>query len=190
MFTAGLSAFLWWRRGHTTNELPVFLWTRGLWLVVLELTALRFAMYFSFRSGMVLLTILWALGWSMVALGFLARLPVRVLAVFSVAVIVLQNLADPVMASQFGSAAWVWNVLHQPGVFVAGGVPVLAGYPLVLWIAVMAAGFCFGQIVALDAPRRRQWMTRIGLGLAVAFSSSAASISMELPCLGPAKYRA
>jgi uncharacterized membrane protein len=169
MFTAGLSAFLWWRRGHATSELSMFLWTRGLWLVVLEFTALRFAMYFSLRSGIVLLSILWALGWSMVALGFLARLPVRVLAVFSVGVIVLHNLADPVMASQFGAAAWVWNVLHQPGVFLVAGIPVLAAYPLVPWIAVMAAGFCFGQIAALDTLRRRQWMTRIGLGLTIAF---------------------
>src|SRR5580704_17827559 len=53
MFTAGISAFLWLngnRRanqgrtlsGRTMDQLSVFLWTRGLWLVVLELTVLRF----------------------------------------------------------------------------------------------------------------------------------------------------
>jgi len=187
MFAAGLSAFLWSRRGRTTNELSVFLWKRGLWLVVLEFTALRFAMYFSLRSGIVLLSILWALGWSKEALGFLARLPVRILTVVSVAVIVLHNLADPVMASRFGSAGWVWNVLHQPGVFLIAGVPVLAAYPLIPWIAVMAAGFCFGQIVTLPAPRRRLWMTRIGLGLTLAFLVIR---GVEIPCLGPPTFRA
>ena len=136
MFTAGLGAFLWLRhglrRGRTVSQLSHFLWKRGLWLVLLELTALRFAMNFTFVNGIVFLSILWALGWSMVALGFLVRLPIRALAVLSIAVIALHNLADPVSASQFGAAAWVWNILHQPGVFRVGGAPVHAAYPLSL----------------------------------------------------------
>jgi len=169
MFTAGLGAFFWLSRGRTTSQLSIFLWKRGLWLVVLELTVLRLAMNFSFVSGIVLLSILWALGWSMVALGFLAHLPARALAILSILVIALHNLTDSVTASQFGAAAWVWNVLHQPGVFRVGGIPVLVAYPLAPWVAVMAAGFCFGPVVALDSPRRRQWLTRIGLGSTLAF---------------------
>lgn len=167
MFTAGLAAFLWLSRGRTTSELSRFLWKRGLWLVLLDLTVVRLAM--TFGSGIVILSVIWALGWSMVALGFLARLPVRVLAVLSIAVIALHNLADPVTASQFGSAAWVWNVVHQLGIFRVGGALVLVSYPLVPWVAVMAAGFCFGHLMALDPTRRRWWMTRIGLALTFAF---------------------
>jgi uncharacterized membrane protein len=167
MFTAGLGACFWLSRGRTKQELSRFLWTRGLWLVVLELTALRFAMTFS--RGFLLLSILWALGWSMVALGFLARLPPRVLVVFSVALIALHNLADSIAASDFGFAGWLWNILHQPGMLNAGGTAALVAYPLVPWIAVMSAGFCFGQVMSLDPPRRQMWMTRIGLGLVLAF---------------------
>ncbi len=169
MFTAGLGAFLWMRRGRTTSQLSHFLWKRGLWLVILELTLLRLAFDFSYVTGFVILSILWALGWSMVALGFLVRIPVRALAVLSIAMIALHNLTDPVSARQFGSAAWVWNILHQPGLFSVAGVPVHVAYPLVPWIAVMSAGFCFGPILALDPPRRRWWMARIGIGLTLAF---------------------
>lgn len=169
MFTAGLGAFLWMRRGRTASQLSYFLWKRGLWLVILELTMLRLALDFSYGTGFVLLTILWALGWSMVALGFLVRLPLRALAVLSIAVIALHNLADPVSARQFGGAAWAWNILHQPGLFSVAGVPVHVAYPLVPWIAVMSAGFCFGPIVELDPPKRRWWIARIGLGLTLAF---------------------
>ena len=122
MFTAGMGAFFWMRGGRTVSELSQFLWKRGLWLVFLELTVLRLIMTFSLTEGFVLLSILWALGWSMVALGFLVRLPVRFLAVLSIAMIALHNLADPIAASRFGAAAWIWNVLHQPGVFRMGGV--------------------------------------------------------------------
>lgn len=169
MFTAGLGAFLWMRSGRTKIQLSKFLWTRGLWLVVLELTALRLAMNFSLFSGVVLLSILWALGWSMVALGFLVYLPVRALAILSIAVLALHNLADSVQASQFGGAPWIWNILHQPGVFSAGGVLALSAYPLVPWIFVMAAGYCFGHVVALPLEQRRRWMARAGVALTVAF---------------------
>lgn len=170
VFTAGLGAYFWLSRGgRTVSQLSTFLWTRGLWLVVLELTVLRLAMNFSLTSGVVLLSILWAIGWSMVALGFLAHLPMRALAVFSIALITLHNLADPIAAAQFGAAGWIWNILHQPGIFMVGGVPVLAAYPLVPWIAVMPAGFCFGQVMTLDPAQRRKWMVRIGLGLTIAF---------------------
>jgi uncharacterized membrane protein len=104
-----------------------------------------------------------------VALGFLARLPVRVLAVLSILTIVLHNLADPVSATQFGGAAWIWNLLHELGVFKAGSVTFLVAYPLVPWFAVMAAGYCFGRVVALDGEGRRRWMIRIGCGLTLAF---------------------
>lgn len=163
MFTAGLGAFFWMRPGRTTSQLAHFLWKRGLWLVVLELTVLRFIMTFTLVEGVVLLSILWALGWSMVALGLLVRLPVRALAVIGIAMVALHNLADSVTASQFGAAAPVWNILHQPGIFRLGGTLVLAGYPLIPWIAVMAAGFCFGPALS------RSWMTRLGLGLTLAF---------------------
>lgn len=169
MFTAGIGAFLWMRRGRSAGELSRFLWKRGLWLVILELTALRFAVFFGLLSGPVLLTILWALGWSMVALGFLVRIPIRPLAIVSIAAIALHNLADPVQASQFGSAAWVWNSLHQQGVFTVKGVPAVAAYPLVPWMFVMALGYCFGSIVAMESAQRRRLTARIGLGLTLAF---------------------
>jgi uncharacterized membrane protein len=169
MFTAGVGAFFWLGRGRTKRQLTEFLWKRGLWLVLLELTAVRFAMTFSLTSGLVMITVLWALGWSMVILGLVVYLPVHVLAVLSISVIVLHNLADPVTASQFGSAAWVWNLIHQPGIIRIGETAVFIAYPLVPWVAVMAAGFCFGQIAAFDPPQRRRYMTRIGLGLTIVF---------------------
>ncbi len=169
MFTAGIGAFFWLRRGHTKYELSRFLWTRGFWLVGLELTVVRLALSFSLFSGDVILEVIWALGCSMIALGFLIWLPMRVLAVLSILVIGLHNLADPVSAERFGRFAWVWNVLHQQGTFKIGGASVVTAYPLVPWIAVMALGFCFGEVLTLEPARRQRLMARIGLALIVAF---------------------
>lgn len=43
IFTAGLGAFLWWQRGKTRGQLSTYLVTRGLWLIVLEVTVMRLA---------------------------------------------------------------------------------------------------------------------------------------------------
>jgi len=170
MLTAGLGAFFWWHGKRTRKQLSVFLLTRGLWLILLELTVMRVAYYFSFSAELpVLLLVLWALGLSMVALAALVWLPARVLAVLSVAMIALHNLLDPVNAAQFGRAAGIWNLLHQVGAFRVGPAPVLAGYSLVPWVAVMAAGFCLGRVFLLEPAARQRTLTRLGMAATAAF---------------------
>ena len=168
-FLAGVGAFVWLSRGRTVEQLSNFLWKRGLWLVLLELTVVRFAMFFSLDSGPVLLLVFWTLGWSMVALAGLVRLPPVVVATLSAAVILLHNLTDPVRAASLGKAGWVWKILHEPGAIDVFGVMVITAYPLLVWIAVMAAGFCFGRVAMLEAASRRSVLLRTGLALTLAF---------------------
>jgi uncharacterized membrane protein len=169
MFTAGIGAFFWLNHGggRTRLQLSEFLVKRGLWLALLDLTVMRIAM--TFGKGVVFLTPLWGLGWAMVVLALLIYIPTVPLAVFSVLVIALHNLLDPVNAAQFGPAAWVWNCIHQLGVFRVAGAPVIISYPLMPWFAVMSAGYCFGNVLLLEPARRRRWMLWIGAGVTAAF---------------------
>lgn len=170
MFTAGLGAFFRLGRGRTTGELARFLWSRGLWLMFLELTVLRLAMNFSFFSGPVLLNVLWALGLSMVVLGFLVWLPIRVLAGLSILTIALHNLADPIFSGKVtGAGTWLWHILHQPGMVRASHVTVIVAYTLVPWAAVMAAGFCFGKWMSADDSLRRRRMAITGIAMIALF---------------------
>ena len=170
VFTAGMGAFLWWQRRRPRRQLSAFLVTRGLWLVVLELTVMRLAFNFdiSLRDP-VFLIILWVLGISMIGLAGLIWLPARALAALSVAVIVLHNTLDRVQASRFGDASWMWNLFHQSGVFRVGPSTVIVGYPLVPWIAVMALGFVAGQLFLADAAARRRFLIVIGAAATLAF---------------------
>jgi uncharacterized membrane protein len=169
MFTAGLGAFLWWSRGRTKQQLSAFLLTRGLWLVLLELTVMRLAYDFDLSQRYpVLLLVLWVLGACMIGLGLLVWLPMRMLAVISLGMIALHNGLDQVNPAQFGSAAGLWNLLHQPGVFGVAGATVIVGYPLVPWVGVMALGFCFGPVF-LERATRRRYLTIIGTVATVAF---------------------
>ncbi len=169
MFTAGLGAYLPLLRGKSKQEISRFLWTRGLWLIILEITLFRFILNFSLTAGPVILLVLWALGCSMIALAGLIYLPIRALTILSLAVIALHNLADRLPSAQFGPAAWLWNILHQQGIFGFGGFLFFVAYPLVPWIAVMSAGFCFGEIYKMESDTRRRAMVRIGLALTALF---------------------
>jgi uncharacterized membrane protein len=171
LFTAGAGAYLRLQRPlYTKAHLSIFLLTRGLWLVLVELILMRLAMNFSLDTRYpVLLLVLWALGISMVALAALIHLPPRALAVLSLAVIVLHNSADGVQASQFGALSGLWNVLHQPGVFFVAGVPVFAAYSVIPWVAVMAVGYCAGPIFLLEPQARRTMLLRWGTILVVGF---------------------
>jgi uncharacterized membrane protein len=168
-FTAGVGAFFWMSHGRSPAQLSSFLWKRGVWLAIVDLTLMRFALTFSFLHGIVILSVLWVLGLSMIVLAGLVRLPVRWLTIGSVLVIALHNLTDLVNASQFGSFAWIWNILHQQGVFKVGGALVLVAYPLVPWVALMALGFCFGEVLTLPAERRWRVLMRIGLATVATF---------------------
>ena len=171
LFTAGIGAFLRLQRpGATKGQLSRFLWTRGLWLIVIELTVMRLAMNFSLDARYpVLLLVLWALGISMIALAALIHLPRRVLVVASLAVLVLHNSLDGLQAQQFGAFSWLWQMLHQQGVFIVFGVPFVVAYPVLPCIALMAAGFAAGPIFLLEPQERRKVLVRWGTALIAGF---------------------
>ena len=170
MFTAGLGAFLWWQRGRTRRDLSLFLATRGVWLVVLELTVMRVAYNFDVvQRYPVLLLVLWVLGACMIGLAALAWLPTRVLAVLCVATILLHNTLDGIDPAKFGAAAPLWNLFHQPGAFKVASALMIVGYPLVPWIAVMGLGFSFGPIFLMEASRRNRYLVTIGMAATAGF---------------------
>ena len=165
IFLAGTSAFLYGARGRSRGELSRFLLTRGAWLVLLELTFLRFA--WTFNGDVMnynLAGVIWVIGWSMIILAALVHLPVKAVGWIGLAIIALHDLLP-------GIGGWIGTVLHDGGDFRIGGsgprITVL--YVLIPWVGVMAAGYGFGAIVQMDPERRRRMCFRIGLGAIAAF---------------------
>jgi uncharacterized membrane protein len=171
MLTAGLGAYFYWRHGQRTKgELARFLVTRGLWLIVLELTIMQVAYNFGMSSSYpVFLLVLWALGACMIVLAGLIWLPIPLLAALSIAVIVLHHLADGVRAQSLGGLAPIWTLLHQVGAIPFGGRIFIAAYSLIPWFAVMALGYCMGPIFSMAPERRRRFLWRAGIMMTIAF---------------------
>jgi uncharacterized membrane protein len=161
----GTGAYLSLRR-RSPADLSRFLLTRGAWLIFLEVVLLRcFAYQFNFDYRVTMLLVLWALGWAMITLSALVRLPAFVATAFGVLIIVGHNLLDSVK-----SASPLWAILHSPGFVV--NTPehvVFVAYPLIPWIGVTAVGYGLGQVYSWDAQRRRPFLLRLGLALSLAF---------------------
>jgi uncharacterized membrane protein len=166
----GAGAFL---AGRTkpTLELSRYLLVRGLWLIALEVVVVRcLGLQFNFDYRVTMLTVLWALGWSMIALAALVHLPPAAVGAIGIATIAAHNLFDGVRASSFGALAPLWTVLDVPGVILATSQHVVfAAYPLIPWVGVAAAGYVLGQVYDWPAPHRQRVLWRAGLGLAAAF---------------------
>jgi len=151
---------------RTPAELSRFLFTRGLWLVFLEIVVMRcFAYQFNFDYRVTLLLVLWALGWSMIVLAALVRLPAYVAAIFGIVMIAGHNLLDGIT-----SANPLWIILHSPGIVInSPGPVVVAMYSLIPWVGVTAVGYALGQVYRWNTERRRTFLLQTGMGLTVAF---------------------
>ncbi|MBZ5687950.1 MAG: heparan-alpha-glucosaminide N-acetyltransferase domain-containing protein [Acidobacteriia bacterium] len=164
-FLAGTGAFLATRRGKSIPQVSRFFLTRGLWLVLLEFTIVDFAWGFvPWAHG----GVIWILGWSMVAMALIVRVPVRWIAVLGLGMIATHNLLDGINPALFGRLYWSWMLLHSPGrIPITANFSFSVRYVLIPWVGVMAAGFAFGSL--LHRPDRRRWILRIGISATLLF---------------------
>jgi uncharacterized membrane protein len=161
----GTGAFLSLRK-RSKAELSRFLFTRGLWLIFLDLVLFRcLALQFNFDYHVTIITVLWALGWAMIVLSVLVYLPPSVVTAFGVVMIATHNLLDSI-----SSTNPIWSILHSPNVILETPSHVVRiSYPLIPWVGVTAAGYGLGQIYAWAPTRRRAFLLRLGICLSVGF---------------------
>jgi uncharacterized membrane protein len=167
---AGTAAYLHGQRLPSKRALAAFLAKRGLWLVLLEVTVVRTAWILYLGPDVLILQVIWAIGASMVVLGALVWLPRVAIVAFAVALVVGHNLLDGVQADQLGGLRWLWLLLHQEGRLEPfPGARWFVVYPLIPWMAVMAAGYAIGPWALLPREQRRQRFGRAGMALVVGF---------------------
>lgn len=169
IFLSGTSAYLSLGRKKTKKEASLFLLTRGLWLILLELTIVRFGWQFNIDYSQVFLQVIWAIGWSMIFLAVFVFLPMRLILFIGLALILGHNTLDSIHAGRFGSHAMWWNLLHEFGLLNFDGWSLFVLYPLIPWIGVMATGYCFGALFKKEEDIRNKWLYRIGISATVLF---------------------
>lgn len=171
IFLAGVGVYLYFaNRPQSKQELSRYLIIRGLWLVFLELTVVRMGWIFDPTYSFTGVQVLWAIGWSMVVLAALIRMPIPLIAAFGILLIGGHNLFDNIHAEQLGRWGWLWAVLHEPKMFTPFPHKIFVIlYPLIPWIGVMATGYVFGSVFKLSKASRLRFLRSLGLGLIAGF---------------------
>ena len=172
VFFAGTAAYLH-RRKLARSELAKYLVTRGLMLVILELTIIRAAWTFNVDYSQFLLAgVIWMLGWCMVLLAAFIYLPVRAIGAVGVLIILAQNAFGAIGGVLPQLLRPLWELIYPAGGELRlgqGGPAVTVLYTIVPWIGVMCAGYAFGSIMTQRGDDRRRWCIRIGLTATVLF---------------------
>ena len=169
----GLSAWLYGQRqADPRRAIAGFLFKRGLFLVVLELTLVNFAWTFQWPPDTIYLQVIWVIGLSMIALAGLAWLPRSVLLPLALLLVAGHNLLDGVHVQGNGVLATLWKVLHQRDWIVFGdALRLRTSYPLLPWIGVIVLGYLMGPWFATSRPpaQRQRWLLWAGWGALAAF---------------------
>src|ERR1041385_3148496 len=93
IFLAGTSIYLMGQR-MTKNELSVFLFKRGLWLILLEITIVTFGWTFNPFYNVLILQVIWAIGASMVLFGLVVQLPYKAIFGLGLVIVLGHNILD------------------------------------------------------------------------------------------------
>lgn len=177
IFLAGTSAFFYGRRHQ---DLSRFLLVRGAWFIFLELTILRVAWTFNFDfAHYEMAGVIWCIGWCMIFLAGLVKLPLNVVGVIGVLIIAAHNLLNSYVGALIpnlgnDSVSALWKILYVgffagPVSFGTDGPNLIVLYSLFPWVAVMAAGYAFGKILTFEPARRDRLSLGIGLGAMALF---------------------
>lgn len=158
VFLSGTSIYLNMKR-KSKGELSRFLVTRGLWLIVVELLVMRFALLFNFYFDVTIFGIIGVIGMCMVMMAALIYVPVKYLLIIAAIIISLYPL------------------ISLPGLTSIGFIPIAPGYGLVIsypilpWLSIMIGGYCIGKFYSTksDVVHRSMSLLKIGFVLIVLF---------------------
>jgi uncharacterized membrane protein len=165
VFLAGTSAFLYGHRIQKKSQLSVFLLSRGLWLILLEVTIINFGLWFDISFSFTVLQVIWAIGVSMICLAGLIYLPFAAILAIGLTIIFGHNLLDGISFPAGTFAAVAWSVLHQPGPHqLDASHTIFVMYPVLPWVGLITTGYCLGYLYypGFDENKRRKLLWQLG----------------------------
>jgi uncharacterized membrane protein len=172
IFLAGASIFLYGRK-HADN-MSRYLLIRGAWLIFLEFTFLRLAWTFNFDfQHYEMAGVIWVIGACMILMAGLVRLPLAAVGTAGMLIIAAHNLMDSHLGKLLegldkNRLSGLLKIMYVgfyagPVRFGPNGPNLIVLYSIIPWIGVMAAGYAFGKVLALEPGRRKRLCVAIGL---------------------------
>lgn len=148
------------------KDLSMFLLTRGIWLIILEIVVIRFSFFFNLYYDITILQVIWVIGASMICMAGLIHLNYKIILGIGLLILFGHNTTDTLTVTPESSLFGIWTFLLDGGFLaLTEGKNIFVVYPLIPWLGIMLLGFCLGRLYAKDyVPKTRQTMLiRIGI---------------------------
>jgi uncharacterized membrane protein len=170
---AGTSAYLYGIK-KTKSQLRAFLIKRGLWFILVEILVMSFVITFNPFYNVIIFQVIWATAISMILLGLVVALPLRLILIAGLIIVFGHNLLDYPEAGQQNHIGFLWDLAHH-GFFVKYKIfPqhfLLMLYPFLPWTGVMFCGYSLGRLFepSFDAAKRKSILITLGVSLTLLF---------------------
>jgi len=173
VFLSGVSAYLAGMRRSKT-EFTSFLVKRGLWLIVVEVVFVSFALTLDPSFSMIVLQVIWAIGFSMILLALVVRAPLAVIGIIGAIIFFAHDILDLVPLPKTGAGNVLITMFFTAfgSAFPLGKSHVLLDlYAVIPWTGVMLLGYVFGSLYksTFDPQRRRRILLISGCSLILLF---------------------
>lgn len=164
VFLSGTSAYLTFKSQRNLAQTKNFLLTRGLWLMLLEVTVINFAFWFDLQFRTIILQVIFAIGLGFVVLSFLLKLSPRIIGVIGAGIVFLHGLTLLVPIPQNPGLAVGWSFLFRTNVFaITPNFTLGTLYPFIPWLGILLSGFAFGSVFEQSEPFRKKLLWRSAL---------------------------
>ena len=168
VFLSGTSAYLQSLR-KTKKQLSLFLFTRGLWLILVEVVIMTLGITFDVHYHLIILQTIWSIGISMVVLSIVIWLPFPVIFALGLIIVTGHNSLDFYEAATDKNYSILYSLLHFQGGHPIGDRMLLVFYPFLPWAGTMILGYCFGKYYLSDIMNRNKRSILLGTGLIIFF---------------------
>ncbi|MBS1681977.1 MAG: DUF1624 domain-containing protein [Bacteroidetes bacterium] len=173
VFLAGTSIYLMSQK-MTKNELSVFLFKRGIFLILLEVTIVTFGWSFNPFFNVFILQVIWAIGISMILLGFVIHLRYKIIFAIGLLIVVGHNILDipsiaaPLKGTLLSNLVYFTNFTFYT---ITTNHLVIVAYAFLPWAGVMMLGYCMGKLYEKNSndALRRTILLKLGLLITFAF---------------------
>jgi len=163
VFLSGTSAWLSIQQRADLQDSRRFLFTRGIFLVLLELTVVNFCVWYDIHLRTVLFQVIAAIGFGFIGLGLLYRLSSRTLGIIGLVIIFLHDLLILLPMPSSPVLQFMGALLLGGGLIKIGGTTLVFSYPALPWLGIMLAGFALGPQFIQPYEARKKHLRRLGL---------------------------
>ncbi len=163
VFLSGVSAYISFKRKNNITQTRKHLLSRGVFLILLDLTLINFGVWFDIHFNVILIDVLSAIGFGFIALSFLLKSSLKTIGIIGLTIIFLHNLFPLI---PFAEASILKRILTPffavNASQIGAGTTVIIAYPPIPWIGIILAGFAAGFLFTLPDKKRKNIFLKLG----------------------------